>query len=308
MITTLAGANDYQRKLELNRLVNDFSKLYPGGLSIERFDGEDDEFGEIKEALQSLPFLSPKKLIILSEPAKNKRLIVEIDQLLKKIDDRVEVVIIEPKIDKRSSFYKFLKANSDYHEFINQDLFGLSKWIESYTQESGGHISASDAQVLIERVGAEQIQLKNELDKLILFDSQINQESIMELTEKTPQSSIFELIDAAINGDKTAVIRLYDEQKSKKVEPQQIIALISWQLHILALIKTCPANGLVNEIIAQTKLNPFVVRKNLTIAKSISLPKLRNIIDEALRLDIRLKTENINGHEAIEYYLISLLA
>src|SRR3546814_19438404 len=53
----------------------------------------------------------------------------------------------------------------------------------------------------------------------------------------TPQSTIFELLDAALSGNTRRALELYEEQRSMKVEPQQIIAMLAWQLHVLAVVK-----------------------------------------------------------------------
>jgi DNA polymerase-3 subunit delta len=309
MIITIAGENDYLRQAEVSGLVAEFTKDYSADFGIERLEGEDVEYVAIQDAVQSLPFLSPKKLVILYEPSKKKKFTEEAETILKNVDDRVDLIIVEPKIDKRSTYYKYLKKNTDYREFLTADFNTLINWAGKYVKEKGRNLNSSDSRLLIERVGVNQLTLKNELDKLLDYNKNIDAKSIKEMTEKTPQSTIFELIDAAVNGDRASTIKLYEEQKAQKVEPQQIMALVGWQLHVLALIKSCYKDKEIsaNHIAEQTKLSPFVVRKNMQIANKLSADKLGRIIDRALKLDIRLKSESINQHEAIEYYLLSIV-
>ena len=99
-------------------------------------------------------------------------------------------------------------------------------------------MKSNDARYLVERVGTNQQLLANEIEKLALYDKDISKESIDLLTEETPQSTIFELLEAAFAGNHRKVQTLYAEQRAMKVEPPQIIALLAWQLHILAIIKT----------------------------------------------------------------------
>src|SRR5690606_21428745 len=102
----------------------------------------------------------------------------------------------------------------------------------------GGSLSVADARYLVSRVGQNQLQLSSELQKLLDYQPAVNRQTIDLLTEPTPQSSIFDLLAAAFDGQAKRVLQLYHEQRQQKVEPLNILALAAWQLHILALIKT----------------------------------------------------------------------
>jgi DNA polymerase III delta subunit len=159
--------------------------------------------------------------------------------------------------------------------------------------------------MLVERVGTNQLGLQQELDKLLVFDPKITEHSIENLTEKTPQSTIFELLDAAFAGDAKRTMRLYDEQRALKVEPQQVIAMLAWQLHVLALVKTAK-NRSVDDISREAKLNPYVVRKTQGLARDITLTRLKELITSLREFDVRTKTEGILPDEAVRYYLLQL--
>jgi DNA polymerase III delta subunit len=100
-------------------------------------------------------------------------------------------------------------------------------------------------------------------------------------------------------------MRLYDEQRALKVEPQQIIAMLAWQLHVLAVVKTAKERS-VEDIARVAKLNPFVVRKTQGIASRITLPRLKELITTLREFDVRTKTEGILPDEVVRYYLLQL--
>ncbi|MGA3129087.1 MAG: DNA polymerase III subunit delta [Candidatus Korobacteraceae bacterium] len=304
MITTIVGTNSYTRKQLINSFVAPFIKQY-GDFGYESIDGENVAFDQLQSALQNLPFLSVKKLIVLLKPSANKEFVNKIDQLLPTIPDSSDVIIVESKIDKRLHYFTTLKDQTKYHEL--QDPIGsdLVNWLITYVQDKNGHINPQLARQLIDRVGGNQLLLANELDKLLLYSSEISDQSIQLLVEITPQSTIFEMLDSAFAGDNQRTLDLYKEQRDLKVEPAQIVAMLTWQLHILALIKTA-TNLTAEQIAKEAHQNPFVIRKSLGLAKRIEQRTLQRMLKDLLALDIKLKTEAIDPDEALKYYLLTL--
>ncbi len=304
MITILTGENSFMLQRELRRIVGDFVAEHTD-VALEQLDGEEAEFDRIRESLQSLPFLSTKKLVVLRAPSANKQFIEQAQELLTEVPETTDVVIVEPKLDKRLSYYKFLKKQSGYAEFAQLDNLQLSKWLVASAKEQGGSISQADATYLVNRVGINQQLLGNELAKLIQFNTSVTKQSIDDLTEREPQSTIFELLDAALAGQHKKALGLYQEQRAMKVEPQQILALLGWQLHVMALVKT--AGDLdPGAIASRAKLNPFVVRKTQGIVGRMSTADLKKLIHEVFTLDIRLKSESIDADEALQNLIVTM--
>ncbi len=304
MITTLTGENEVARGAEARRAVAGFEKEY-GDMAVERLDGEEATYERMAEAAQSLPFLATRKLVVLRAPGANKEFAEKFEAFITGVSETNDVIIVEPKLDKRLSYYKQLKKLTDFKEFAVLDANGLARFAADYAKEQGGSLSSSDARLLVERTGTNQLGLQQELDKLLAFSASITRESIENLTEKTPQSSMFELLDAAFAGDAKRTMRLYDEQRALKVEPQQVIAMLSWQLYILAVVKTAKGRS-AEDIAREARLNPFVVRKTLALVRGISLVRLKELITSLREFDVRTKTEGIIADEAVRFYLLQL--
>jgi len=306
VVVTLTGANDFLRKAELKKLAADFVAAHTE-MAVERFDGDEAAVARMRESLASLPFLTERKLVILDELSQQKAFIESIDDILKDVADTTDLIILEPKLDKRLAYYKTLKKTTDFRDFIELDDNGLSRWAVDYAKGQGGSLSAADARFLIDRVGPNQQLLSSELNKLLAYDPNVTKAVITALTENAPQSTVFELLDAAFSGNTKRALELYHEQRTLKVEPQAIIAMLAWQLHALALIKTAGTRT-TDDIAREAKLNPFVVRKTQTLARSRSLGQVRLMIQDLLDLDIKLKTVTIDADEALQLYLIKVAA
>lgn len=304
MIITLSGTNNFLLKAEIKRLIESFI-AENGEMAVEKIDGEEAEYDRITEAIQSLPFLSPKKLVILNRPGTQKPFAENLEQLIETIPDSTNVVIVEPKPDKRSSYYKLLKKKTDFRNFDELSERELPAWLGSYAKELGGSISSSEANYLVSRIGANQQYLSNELRKLITYDPKVIKSTIDKLTEPTLQSTVFQLLDAAFAGDLKRTLRLYQEQRALKVEPVQIIALLAWQFHVVAIIMSAgdrPPQAIAKE----SGINPFVVQKSQSIARKLTLPELKQMVKELHELDIKMKTTSIDPDEALQQFLVSI--
>jgi DNA polymerase-3 subunit delta len=304
MITTLTGANSFGLSQELRRLTDAFVAQH-GDLALERADGQEAGFDKIREILTSLPFLASQKMVILREPSNNKQFAESAEQILGAVPDTTDVILVEPKIDKRLSYYKFLKKSTDFQEFPELDQNGLAVWLVETAKSQKGSLSLADARYLIERVGLNQQLLSNELDKLLIYNPQISRPTIDLLTEATPQSTIFQLLEAAFAGNTKRTLDLYAEQRALKVEPPQIIAMLAWQLHVLSVIKLA-GDGSADQIAKDAKLNPFVVRKSQSIANKLSQGEVRQLVTNLLEIDTASKRTNLDADEALQHYLLSL--
>ncbi|MEO8105416.1 MAG: DNA polymerase III subunit delta [Candidatus Saccharibacteria bacterium] len=306
MIRTIAGANSFLVQDELDSLVTAFVAEH-GDLALERLDGQEAELSKLREAITSLPFLASRKMVILRAPSANKLFAENVAHILEGVPDTTDVIIVEPKVDKRSSYYKYVKSKTAYQECAELDQYALAHWLGGQASDRGGSLSTKDANYLVERVGTNQLALANELDKLLLRSPAISRQTIDELTEAAPQSTIFQLLEAVFAKNLPRAFDLYAEQRALKVEPAQIIAMIAWQLHVLAIIKA--ASGRSAETIAkEAKLSPYVVSKSQGIARKLTLSKLRALIADLLLIDMRMKREAIDVDEALSHYLLKLAA
>lgn len=304
MIITITGPNEHLARQELQGLVDAFLSEH-GDMALERFDGDDSSTERIREGLQSVPFLSSRKMVVLRNPSRQKTFSEQIDSVLEGVFENTDVIFHETKFDKRSSYYKTLKKRTDFREFGELDANALANWACTYVTKRGGTLDIKDARYLIERTSGVQQGLQHELEKLLSYSSNITRTTIDMLVEPVAASTIFELLEAAFAHNTVRVFDLYREQRSLKVEPAAIIALLAWQLHILAVVKA--GGDRAPDVIAkEAALNPFVVRKSLAAVKRLSLAHIKSLVSDLLQLDIQLKRTSVDADEALQLYLLKL--
>lgn len=304
MVTVLTGQNDFMIRQELQGLKTSFITAH-GDFGIEMFEAGDVAFSRLLETVSSLPFLSSRRMVIVRDLHANKLLQEKIEQLLDAVSDTTDLILVEPKFDKRLSLYKTLKKRTDFREFSELDERQLVTWLVREAGERGGKLKPNDAQLIIQRAGTNQMALSNELDKLLGFDLSISRQTIEMLVEPLPDSTVFELLDAAFAGRCAVALGLYADQRKQQVEPQAIMGMIAWQLHVLAVVKFNEASG--PEAIAKSaKLNPFVVRKTLGLARNMQPGEVKKLVTRAVTLDARLKSENLDADDAVQHFILTI--
>lgn len=304
MIIAITGQNSFAMRRRLNEIVNKFI-AENGELALERFDAEEAEASTIVEAIQALPFLSTAKLVVVRNGSANKEFVERVEQTISSIPESTQLIFYELNIDKRTAYFKVLKKQTQFEEFNQLDKNELTRWLVAEAKNQGARLGLSEANFLVERLGTNQEMLYNELSKLAIYNSDISKANIELLTEPTPQSKVFDLLDAAFSGKKARALELYEDQRAQKVEPQVILGMIAWQLQLLTLAKV--ADGRTSETIAKdTGMNPFPIRKAGTLANKLSDERLRQMVSEALDIDVKGKTTAIDLDEALKTYLITL--
>lgn len=304
MIATLVGSNSYLVKAELQRLVDDFVATHTNE-GVVRLDAEETSYEQITDVLTGMSLFSEDKLVIVSKPFASKDFVEHFEKLIDRIPESTSVILVEPKPDKRTAFWKLLQKQTTVKVFDELSDRELPAWLERTAKDLGAKLPHDVAQYLVSRVGAHQQQLAKELEKLALYDPVITKQTIDLLVEPSLQASVFDMLDAALAGKPEEALRLYDLQRQQRVEPQMIIGSIAWQLHVLALLATAGDRS-ADVVAAETKIHPFVIRKNSGIAKRLGSAKIASLVAKLQGIDIQSKTIQIDTDQALRTFLLSI--
>lgn len=302
MITTLTGKNNFELLRAKQKLVADFVQEF-SDMALEQIDCSAVEPQVIYDALTNLPFLVSKKLVVLDEPSSNKALAEKLPDWAAHADS-IDVLIIEPSVDKRTVFYKFLQTKTKIKEFAPLRPYEVEAWIKNYSKEKNIVLSQPAIKLLIDRVGIDQQQLAKEVDKLALYKPKIEVEDIDMLIEDLPQNTVFEMLDSLVAGNTLRTMELFEKLLKKRVDANEIIGMLGWQLHTLSLIRA--AGGRESEIAAKTKLHPFVIQKNFSLASRLSMGQLKECVEKVFKAELSIKRDGLNAENVVSVLLLAL--
>jgi len=302
MVWCFTGLNTFLLQSSLQTIQSDFRSKY-GDFAIEKIDVSDTSVGNILDILGAMPFLTERRLVIMHGLVANKLATEHIQKILEGVSEQTDVIFVEPKLDKRSALYKTLKKQTDFKEFLQIDTQSAPQWLVQQATERGGTLSLADARYMVQRMGANQMALSNQLDVLLLYSLNIDRKAIDLLTDKTPQSSIFDVLEAAFGGNTVRAIELYDDQRAQNVDPLAIEALFVWQLHILLLVK---AANQAKKPVTQLGISPYVAQKSAQLVTNRSVQQLKEYVQKLTQLELVLKTTAIDADDAMKNFIVLL--
>lgn len=304
MITVLTGSNAYELSQDLRKRTAEFVKKY-GESGVERIQGLQIQPESLPNLLTGVSLFAANRLVIIKNLSENKPVAEQFLKLLKSISSEVEVVLVEPVLDKRTALYKTLKREAELLEFGEPEEGFLVAWSQDRVKKLGGSLELGSARKLVRYVGLDQSRLKNEIDKLVAYDIKVTENSIEELVEKNAEETVFQLLDLVFSGQKSRALEILGALERAHEDPYQVASMLVWQTHILAIVHSA-GTAPEAEIAKSAKLNPFVVRKTRALSNSVSRTKLSHILNEVSECDVKLKSTATDPWRVVEQTILSL--
>jgi len=304
MVVVLTGKNYYLLQKNLQDTVQAF--MHEFGKSIERFDGSELTSADtVLDAVRSISFLEPRKLVVVRDFAQSKDLLEKVEAIVRQTADSTDLLLVDQKLDKRTSAYTYLKKNSELRTYDDIAPYDLLRWVVDEANSKGFKLTSETAKFLVDRVGPNQQLLSSELEKLSLQTTEVTKSLIEELVEPTPQSKVFDMLEALFSGNSQRAQELYFDQRAQAQEPQKLLAMITWQLQQLTLAVFAPSKTV--DTLVRAGMSPYSAQKALQMAKHITPKDLRFYITELAAIDAMSKT-NADIESALSVYFSEVTA
>lgn len=278
---------------------------------------------KVEQEIRSLPFLSPRKMIILKNTdlffsakgaakAQIDDIRVEIKELLESFPEDVVLIFQETKsnLSQKSLIAALEKAGGVRSEIGLQDSSILLSWVRSGCAGQGIQIESKAASSLIERCDGQMREIRGELDKLFLYlgwsgTDRIDMDLVELVCRPDNRSSIFDLTDAISANDAQKALRVLDTLLIRK-EPVQLILFMLYR-HIRQLLATASEPD-SQKLISGLNLRPFVARKLKMQAQRFTTHRLAEIYELMFQTDMRIKQGQINDLMGLELLLVEAAA
>lgn len=206
------------------------------------------------------------------------------------INTAAEVVLWDRvKPDKRSAFFKTFKKSAQ--EFPALSESELAAWLLGEAKKMASEIELAAAQELVRRVGADRWQLLQELQKLTLQFSAVNQLQVKESVDAPAHAElIFALTDAILQRDRARAMVVLESLLAAGEKEISLLGFIASQIRMLLLVQRGVQAGLSSEAIAkQYGFHPYPVQKSMSAVKRFSRGQLLDIYTRILATDFAVK-------------------
>ena len=297
MIHLLYGDNEFEKQAALAALVGD--------ADVVRYDGEELTLADMQEITIGQTLFTQSSVYVISKLSENSDIWSRLSEL--PFDDKT-VILLESKLDKRTKTYKWLQKTAKTQEFLplsDRQKPQLISWCEAQARERGYKLTRTQIGTLIDRLGFDQLRLSNFLDQLALAEK-ITDELINDLVPLARSENVFDLFVAALSKDYETAHNIisYLESESGVDGAYQTMGLLASQAtNVTALVL---AGGDNKTVAADLSVNPYVLQRLSSSARTIDIEHLRQINDALFQADLQMKTTGINPWLLIEAALVSV--
>lgn len=301
MITVLTGENSFELVRALAAIRADFAG------AAEQFDGDELELAQLPDLLLGGTLFSTERLVIIKNLADNKKLWDVLPDWLEKTDTDTHVVLVEPKLDKRTKTYKELKKHAVLREFTpwgDRDVVVAENWVADEAKRQGVALGKKLVQQLVARVGLDQWQLYHALEKLAVLE-QVDSAAIEATIEPQPSENVFNLLDAALNG-KTERVHTMIQTLQRSQDPYMTFGLLAGQVFQLAALSVTdkPSSAVAGDIGA----HPYALSKLAPYAKKLGRTRAAKIVAIFADADTAMKSTGVDPWLLTEQALIKTAA
>ena len=281
MITWFTGENTFDIQQAVKAITEKFNGI------AERVDGTTLELKNIPDLLMGGTLFAQKRLVIIKDLSLNNSVWEKLPEWIDRISDDIDVILIDGKPDKRTTGYKEVKKRVDLKEFPTwgeRDHMVAESWLLQYGETIGLKLDKKLAHHIVDRIGLDQWQLANGLEKIALLEV-VTPETINDSIEASPSENVFQLFELALDGSRESVHEMIRNLELTE-DPYKLFALLSSQAFQLAAVAS--ANALDNPS-KDFGIHPYVAQKLSRHAKRLGARGAARILTSFARADADMK-------------------
>lgn len=318
------GTEKYRMEEFVQTLTNKLIEEEHRDFALSKYDLGEVPIDTVIDEAQTLPFLVPRKLIVVRDPSifmaggkESGKIEHRVENLMSYLNSPAEYSVIVfmiqgEKLDERKKVVKAIKDKGAVISFMPLSAEELLKWVEKEAEKNGSRMAPQVADVLVNHAGTHLQTLAAEIRKLSLYvgtGGTIEAQVVKELVVRNTEQNIFALIEeiANLRVDRALSI-LYDLLKQRE-EPIKIIALIARQFRIMLQVKELTRQSYSQQQIAsQVGLHPYAVKLASEQARKFEAERLAAILSSIAELDYEIKTGRRDKVLGLELFLLRLAA
>jgi DNA polymerase-3 subunit delta len=264
--------------------------------ALSSYPGDKAEWSVIRSELATLPFLSPRRVVVIEQADK---FVTEHRQDLEKYVAAPAKGVLILDVKTWVSSTKLAKAIPDEASVACKPIApaAVPKWCVSHAQAAyGKKLGAAAGQMLIEYVGPSLGLLDQELAKLSAFVGDrktIIAEDVDLLVGRSRAAETFKIFDAIGQGRAADALAILHRLLDQGEDPLAILGAFSWQLRNLALATRLTKLGRsAPQALAEVGIREFNLARCEQLMRHLGMRRLEKLYDWLLEIDLGLKGGN----------------
>ena len=289
-----------------------------------QFQGGQFNLPELLSVCNALPFMDSCRLIVVSGllatlesrggRGRSPRALGEWEGLTTAIPlmpETTRLFLIDQAISDSNPLLRSLRTVAQAQHLPAPTGEALARFVKDLAQQKGAGISPAGIMSLTDLVGNDLWTLDRELEKLSLYAAgrSIEESDIGELVALVREASIFNDVDAMIDGRPDVALRLLQKLRQDGAALSYIISMVERQLRLVSLARYWTEQRVSQgELPAKLGVPPFVARKTADQARRNSWPDLDRRYQLLLEVDLAFKTGKVESEDMALELLVTDLA
>lgn len=298
----------------MNEIIN-FLLPQKDEFNLSFLDSESVEINDIVNELNTFPFGSEHKVVVLKNPSflmdkkskndANNDVSLLVNYLNNPVSFSTLIIIVNPKLDERKEITKSFKKVMKVENIEGPDKKQATEYIRKMFVSEGVKIDNEALQEFVIRVSEDYTLISNEIKKLKSYSNKISKEDIINLTPAKIEENVFELTDAIISNNKNKALKVFKDLRINNVDPVTMISLVAGQLRFMYQVCYLKDEGYGASSIA-SKLNVHPYRAEIALRKAYNYQQndlLKSLVDLA-NLDLDIKSGKIDKDNGFEMFIL----
>lgn len=295
-------------------------------MNTTRLDGNSFSLSQLIDAVATVPFLAPKRLVILSNPTarlKDKTEQAEFITYLNAEKPTAKLILAEydfltSERDRKDNRLNWLEnwaisPQQSKRVYVRHHPLpsgaAMVRWIRECVKSMGGQITAQAAVALANHIGDDTRLARQELTKLLTyvnFNRPVDLDDVEHLTPLTAKIGDFDLVNAIRDRDQRKAQALLHRSLQEN-DALQILGSIVYQIRMLVMAREIiDEHGTAADFPKSLKIHPYPARLALDSASRYTTDFLQLIYHRLLSLDEAIKTGQMEAELALEMLVVEL--
>jgi len=295
MIYSLFGSDEFRIQERLRALKTEAENNAPS-LDYSFIEASKCSWGELANLVEAQSLISAQRFLVIQNLIAEGQPEVQawVAKWLASLPsgDAMTIVFIETQVPVKKGALSRQLANYPTEIYEPLNFTQTKTWLQAELRSRGLRVDPAVIEYLLTNCGSDVRRLSNELDKLAAFapGQTINKSMVEQLVVPLLHDNIFQMIDALAHKNLPLANQLINSQLVLGAAEGELLAMIAYQFRNILLVQSLRNQKLSPaQIVAQTKLHPFVVRKSWEFARDFSLPQLQRIFYLLQKIDLAIK-------------------
>jgi DNA polymerase-3 subunit delta len=218
------------------------------------------------------------------------------------------VVLVEEVLEASNPLVKAAEQHGKVIQNMLPKGAALENWITKRAKRLNVSIAPDAKKLLADFIGNNLRLLANELDKLATYigkEATITIDDVRQLSAQVQEARIFDLTDALAQRNRQQALNILHDLLSDGEPPLKLLSTITTQVRSLLLVKELAQKGMRAPQIASTLgIAPFIVDKSLRQVGKFSPAQLEGAYRQLLATDAALKRSRLTPEMALDLLVV----